>query len=476
MNKINLKQLVCCAIIIFFTQLHAMQRAVQCRNIHDCCFWGNLEQLKCYVEIEKHNINELDYCQLTPLMMAAQRNHLAPVQYLLEQKADPFIRSGYSEKKTAFYYAVLNGNIEMMQLLVDYGVDVQQENALNNLMLTVCSKHNRYDFDRSAYPNHAKTIKKLVQLNISLDCADENGLTPLHLLSQVAQDDSDVELLQLCLDHGISVDVPTSKKQTPLMLACCNNKKEAVSFLLRNNAAVHLKNSLEKTALFYGIKIEDHYEISRILLEHGANLNDQDNDGNTILHYLATFDTKLHPYLRALLPFLENPHNHVDINKQNHQGDTALHVAARAQRNYPEFALGVLLFYGADIRIKNNKGETPADCVDIPLCPSRTDALKTLLGKKCNEKICLRSYNLLDNFAQKSHEVSGDFERKQFLAYTLPPLQLRKEADIIMYNDEQESKPAGERKPLKRRTTITKRLRDREYSKRMPEQLYINYQ
>ena len=82
--------------------------------------------------------------------------------------------------------------------------------------------------------------------------------------------------------------------------------------------------------------------------------------GCTLIFRAAQFKTVT--YLRFILNFFsENGmlFGNYGINYQNDEGNTALHLSCK-KGHKPHIKL--LIDYGADISIKNNKGKSPVDC------------------------------------------------------------------------------------------------------------------
>jgi len=91
-----------------------------------------------------------------------------------------------------------------------------------------------------------------------------------------------------------------------------------------------------------------HEMVMYVLLDHGADVNSQDDEGAAPLHYAsgAGYEQLCDILLR----------HGADANMQEKKGYTALHYAAAAGK---ERVASVLLYHGAKINVKQEKGWTP---------------------------------------------------------------------------------------------------------------------
>ena len=96
------------------------------------------------------------------------------------------------------------------------------------------------------------------------------------------------------------------------------------------------------------------------LMNLGANINIQDNDGNGILHYILSRDnigTEEYDIFEMLIK------NGININLQNNDGDTALHkISYKKNNSYRDIGMekkviSLLIENNADKNIKNNNGK-----------------------------------------------------------------------------------------------------------------------
>ena len=119
----------------------------------------------------------------------------------------------------------------------------------------------------------------------------------------------------------------------------------------------HRKPKFGKSAIT-GIP-DSKYKIET-LINLGANINIQDNDGNGILHYILSRDnigTEEYDIFEMLIK------NGININLQNNDGDTALHkISYKKDNGYRNIdmekkVISLLIENNADKNIKNNNGK-----------------------------------------------------------------------------------------------------------------------
>jgi ankyrin repeat protein len=123
--------------------------------------------------------------------------------------------------------------------------------------------------------NMSQTINELVQRNIPLNQANNEGKTPLHYLCQHEAP----ALLKLMIKNGAKKSVQDNEGNTPLHIACTHCKLGMIEVLAESKQALNRYNDAENTPLFISIK-HSHVEGIRMLLAHGADTNLEDKLGN----------------------------------------------------------------------------------------------------------------------------------------------------------------------------------------------------
>jgi ankyrin repeat protein len=151
--------------------------------------------------------------------------------------------------------------------------------------------------------------------------------------------------------HGAVVDVQDYKKETPLLAA--SGEVETMRWLLDHGADVNGQNDVGRTPLHYGA-LDMNFETIQVLLDHGADINSQNIVGETPLYdLLPSHHSSSERMVDMVRLFLERGAD-TNIPKLDHS--TALHFASSSGR--PEVAQ-LLLSYGAKVDEKDKQGRTP---------------------------------------------------------------------------------------------------------------------
>lgn len=132
--------------------------------------------------------------------------------------------------------------------------------------------------------------------------------------------------------------------------AACHGSPETITFLLNKGCKINLKGYMGKTPMHWAIadRKKNVFETLQILLQtKGVNINAQDADGDTLLHYAVCRDIKI---VELLIK------NNAKINPKNIWGETPLHVAAERGDIH---MMKYLLSHKADIEARDNNGYTP---------------------------------------------------------------------------------------------------------------------
>ncbi|XP_046563153.1 serine/threonine-protein phosphatase 6 regulatory ankyrin repeat subunit B-like isoform X2 [Haliotis rubra] len=211
-------------------------------------------------------------------------------------------------------------------------------------------------------------VKLLLPLS-DVNAQDSNGNTALHF-SSLSDEPHCHEMIQALLEKGGAVEIKNKKGETPLHYAAWNQCTVCVKLLLPVSD-VNAQDSDGNTALhFSSLSDEPHsHEVIQALLKEGANVQMQNRKGQTPLHCAAR--NKCMECVELLLPVS-------DVNAQDTDGNTALHFSFLSDEPHSHEVIQALLENGADVGIKNKKGETPLHCAARNQCMECVELLLPL--------------------------------------------------------------------------------------------------
>lgn len=168
------------------------------------------------------------------------------------------------------------------------------------------------------------------------------------------------DIVQTLLNAGANIHIRRENGDTPILVACIENNMEMIGILLNAGADVNDINldgyNTLNTTTQCGCS-QQTVHIARILLKLGVDVNHASDDGCTALHEVCFPETESEKAisLELMRMLLDNGAN---INAQDEHGDTALIQCAREG-----FTDGVklLLEYKADMSLTDKEGKTALD-------------------------------------------------------------------------------------------------------------------
>ena len=194
---------------------------------------------------------------------------------------------------------------ELCEILTNYPFDL---NIINQALYQAVSK------SQSA-SDHLRCVEALLSHSGNSNYKDINGITLLMIAAKLGQ----IQLAELLINYGSSVEDKDRENRTPLMYA---------------------------VESCYG----DNVDVVKFLLEKKAKVNIQDNNGNSALHRSAD-----RGYINSMTILLEYG---AFCNSENKDKETPLHLACKHSF---ENCIELLLQKKASTNIKNSSGKTPID-------------------------------------------------------------------------------------------------------------------
>ena len=270
------------------------------------------------------------------LVTAVRNGDLDSVKILLKYKADVEVREKYlrdnwsSITRASLFWAADFGYIDILRCLIENGVDINSFSA-DNCNCTPLMK---------AVENGDKDVVTfLIDHGANVTIKDKCGYTALHRACIIYHDCSP-EVLSCLIENGADVNLSTDNNRTPLMTACEYGHVNTVTFLIEHGANVNLQDRDGLTAVHYAVRGSQACEILSCLMENGADVDAKTFDDCTPLMIAAEIgDTKVATFL------IEHGAN-VDLPDKT--GATALYYALSCPGNMCE-VMSCLIENGADI-------------------------------------------------------------------------------------------------------------------------------
>ncbi len=240
-------------------------------------------------------------------------------------------RGSYSE--TALQRALKNDNIEMAQLLITHGANV---NFINNyvksehILINAIKKNNinlinlilkfNPDINCKARADKLKgntalmcavsnsnisIVKLLIQAKADVNAHNEMGQTALEIAIELKHED----IISLLIENQANIDVINPKTNTTMLQdAIKNNNTENLILLLKLNANPNGVNHMTETPLMYAIKMNN-ISASEFLIKAGADINIKNQYNNNAL-VIAAMNNHIY-IVELLLKAGINPDNNI---------------------------------------------------------------------------------------------------------------------------------------------------------------------
>jgi ankyrin repeat protein len=274
----------------------------------------------------------------TPMMEAAANGHVDAVRFLLQSHTE--IGGQNSLGETAYDLARLRGHPEIAALLRP-GSDEPKADASPPGSVPAPPG----SIFAAAEKGDTAAIAAALARGEAVDARNPRGWTPL--ISAVHADQP--EAVRLLLSKGANPNALTMIGCSPLDFAVGQERLDCVPLLLAAGAEVNgfrvmLSTGDSASCLFMALE-HHHLDLAATLLAHGARLEDQNNQGSTVL--MEASKRPCPGDIRFLLGKGAN------VNARGHGGETALIYAAY---NGCEENVRLLLANGADLKASGQDG------------------------------------------------------------------------------------------------------------------------
>ena len=253
---------------------------------------------------------------------------------------------------TPLYYAALCGFKDLVEhLVVKYP---QHVNTRGGYYLT--------PLVAAMVGRHFQIVEHLRQNGADVNVRRDDGETPLLSAAWFG----DLEIVQALLEYKVDVNARGYDSWTPMHCVSGGSHFPATPhngpqllpnvarILLEHGAVVNVQDNNGATPLHVSAEVGT-VEVARVLLEYGANIGAEDKIGRTPLHETAGDQTYRVDYGRVEVARVLLEHG-ANVAAKDGKGKTPMHDAAEYGRVE---VVRVLLEHGANIGAEDNEGKTP---------------------------------------------------------------------------------------------------------------------
>ncbi|KAM4704908.1 uncharacterized protein WCC33_009720 [Rhinophrynus dorsalis] len=362
-------------------QLRAVSKKCGDSALHTCCRKRDVEAAKLLVEYGAPVDCQNDEGQ-TPLHIVAWEGDEMMLKFLHQCKANPNL------DRSPLHVAAERGNTNIVEILTEkFRSNVLARTKDGNTLMHIASQC-----------GHPETALAFLKKGVLLHMPNKSGAVCLHAAAKRGH----TAVVRALLQKGAHVDARTKDNYTALHIAAENCKPQVVQTLLGFGAQVQLKGGKAKeTPLHVAARIKDGEKVAEMLLKSGADVNVEQENGETAMHIAAqhgnlrmitalieeggelTWQSKakenpLHtavrhchlPIVEVILNYLANERSRKDaiecVNQANKDGETPLHLAAAVKKDMIHSEdedvniIKKLMEYDADISLTTNQtSETP---------------------------------------------------------------------------------------------------------------------
>jgi ankyrin repeat protein len=235
---------------------------------------SEIEDFKHYLKMNPHIVNmKFTVREFTPLSLAIINGQLEIVQLLLVNGANP--NSQNIDGCTALHVAATKSNPAITKALLQKGADPNLEDEIG---------WTPFYFAALEDPTKENlNVLAMLGETMELNQQDENGLTQLH----IAASRGDTEVVDELLKAGANPNIATRTGLTAFSIAAQNGYSEIMKLLIKNSNFE--KNKMATSPLYHAAYYGNN-ELVTLLLQVGADPNVKNEVGNTQLHIAASQD------------------------------------------------------------------------------------------------------------------------------------------------------------------------------------------
>ena len=382
--------------------------------LHIAAFNGHLNLCKILINKHYFDVNMTDNGGIAPLHASVRYGKYELIKFFADKVADIYVKTksgmnclhiaahyGYFNlcdtliKKhnfdvhmtdvygwTALRYSAQYGSYELVNFLVDMGIDIHLKTKNGMNCLHIAARKGHLDLCKTLVNKHKFDVRMTDNNGwISLHFSVENGRTDLiNFLTDMGADNyhktncgknclhiaslnGHLDLCKMFLDnHKFDIHISDNDGWTPLHCSAKNGSFELFSYLLDKGSEIYCKTKDMENILHLSAA-NGHFDICEFVLEYFTKDYEVNSTKNQYALYVKSYKSQVFYKYSAIF-----------LHAMNNDGNTYLHLAANGNHSK---VCKLLLKYDVEITtLLNKKDETARDIAKKNDCKDVLKALK----------------------------------------------------------------------------------------------------
>ena len=249
-------------------------------DLYEACYKRNFTMVEVLLQsYSKDEINNTHHGFLSPLLVASSHGDNDIVELLLCHGAD--IDAESTDHKYALLLAIKKGHVSTVELLLKKGAKVKNS-IVEAVKLISMTPRDIAESSMHMLPESVvlSIVKLLINRGADVDYEDSQN-TWIPLLIAISK--KSLKVVELLVENGADVNLLAGAESGPLKMAVEYNQIKIARLLLNKGADVNLKNVSDVTPLM----VATTPAMARLLVEHGAKLDEVDNRGKSALLHMV---------------------------------------------------------------------------------------------------------------------------------------------------------------------------------------------
>lgn len=228
-------------------------------------------------------------------------------------------------KNSTLSSAIKNQNIKIIKHLMK--TNIYHIPNINKYSFNYVFENYDYELCLACRVGNIEIIKLLIEKGACINCICSNIITPLIMASKYDH----LEVVKFLLNNGAQINPNIANKykynyKSALIYACEQGHLSIVKYFVQElKCNINEKDINKKSIFMYACK-NGNEALIQFMIKKGCNLTDEDISGNNALHYIVQSNVSQNK--PEIMELLMNT-NKYDLNQQNKDGETVLHIAIK---------------------------------------------------------------------------------------------------------------------------------------------------